>query len=206
MESSSPPRRRAVQARSRATVERILESAAGLIAERGAEAVTMTEIAQRAGVVIGSLYQYFPDKAGVMAALFERHSAGVREMLLGAVAGIDSLDGMADRIDALSEQYFALHRDDPLVRGLWGAVQTDPALQALDVADSLANAEALFRTARPFYREVDEDRLMATCALTMQLAVSAARFALAIPEPLGALTAGVFSDMVRKAFLGLEKG
>ena len=206
MESSPPPRRRAVQARSRATVERILDSAMSLVAERGAEGATMTEIAQRAGVVIGSLYQYFPDKAGVMAALFERHSAGVREMLLGAVAGIESLDEMSDRVDALSEQYFALHRDDPVVRGLWAAIQTDPALQALDVADSLANAEALFLTARPFYRKVDDNRLMATCALTMQLAVSAARFALAIPEPLSALSAGVFSDMVRKAFLGLEEG
>jgi AcrR family transcriptional regulator len=206
VESSPPPRRRAVQARSRATVERILESASGLIAERGAEAVTMTEIAQRAGVVIGSVYQYFPDKAGLMAALFERHSVAVREMLLGAIEGIDSLDDMADRIDALTEQYFALHRDDPLVRGLWSVVQTDPALQALDVADSLANAEALFRTARPFYRRVDEDRLMAACALTMQLAVSAARFALAIPAPLGARTAGIFSEMVRNAFLGLEQG
>ena len=206
MDSSSTPRRRAVQARSRATVERILDSATSLIAECGAEAATMTEIAQRAGVVIGSLYQYFPDKAGVMAALFERHSVGVREMLLGAVAGIDSLDAMADRIDALSEQYFALHRDDPVVRGLWAAIQTDPALQALDVADSLANAEALFRTARPLYRQVDDDRLMATCALTMQLAVSAARFALAIPEPLSALSAGVFSEMVRQAFLALETG
>ena len=206
METSSTPRRRAVQARSRATVERILDSAMSLVAERGAEGATMTEIAQRAGVVIGSLYQYFPDKAGVMAALFERHSAGVREMLLGAVAGIESLDEMSDRVDALSEQYFALHRDDPVVRGLWAAIQTDPALQALDVADSLANAEALFLTARPFYRKVDDNRLMATCALTMQLAVSAARFALAIPEPLSALSAGVFSDMVRKAFLGLEEG
>jgi len=207
MESSTPPpRRRAMQARSRATVERILEAAAGLIAERGAEAATMTEIAQRAGVVIGSLYQYFPDKAGVMTALFDRHSAGVHEMLLGAVEGIHGLEEMAARIDDLSERYFALHRDDPLVRGLWAVVQTDPALQALDVADSLRNAEAMFQTARPLYRQVDEDRLMATCALTMQLSVSAARFALAIPEPLGRLSAGVFSDMVRNAFLVLEEG
>ena len=202
----APPRRRAVQARSRATVERILESAAELIAERGPDAATMTEIAQRAGVVIGSLYQYFPDKAGVMAALFERHSAGVRVMLLDAVEGIQDLDVLTARVNDLAERYFALHRDDALVRGIWTAVQTDPALQALDVADSLSNAEALFRIARPLFRDVDDDRLMATCALIMQLSVSAARFALAIPEPLSALSASVFSDMVRNAFIGLEKG
>lgn len=205
-EEPASPRRRAVQTRSRETVERVLASAAELIAERGPDAVTMTEIAHRAKVVIGSLYQYFPDKAGVMAALFERHSAGVHEMLLGGMEGVASQDELTARIDDLSERYFALHRDDPVVRGIWAAVQTDPTLQALDVADSLRNAEAVFRTARPLYRQVDDDRLMATCALTMQLALSAARFALAIPEPLSALSAGVFSQMARHAFLVLEEG
>ncbi|HEY2661502.1 MAG TPA: TetR/AcrR family transcriptional regulator [Caulobacteraceae bacterium] len=206
MMENPAPRRRATQARSRATVERILASAAALTAERGPDAATMTEIARRAEVVIGSLYQYFPDKAGVMAALFERHSAGVHEMLLGGVEGAASLEDLSARVEDLSERYFALHRDDAVVRGIWAVVQTDPALQALDVADSLRNAEALFRTARPLYRKVDDDRLMATCALAMQLALSAARFALAIPQPLSALSAGVFAHMVRGAFLALEEG
>ncbi len=203
---STPPRRRAVQARSRATVERILEAAAGLIAERGPDGVTMTEIAQRAGVVIGSLYQYFPDKAGLMAALFERHSRDVRAMIVDAVGGVTSLDQLTERVDALTAHYFTLHRSDPVFRGLWSAVQTDAALQALDVADSLNNARLLFETAKPFFRRVNDDRLMATCALCMQLALSAARFALAIPEPLGAVSAEIFSNMVRGAFLGLEEG
>lgn len=202
--NTAPPRRRAVQARSRATVERILASAAALIAERGAEAVTMTEIAQRAEVVIGSLYQYFPDRAGVMAALFERHNAGVRQMLLDGVAGVGGLDDLTARIEALTARYFALHREDPLFRGLWAVVQTDPMLQALDVEDSLRNARLLFDAARPLYAAVDEDRLMTTCALVMQLVLSAARFALAIPEPLSGLSAGVFSVMVRSAFEALE--
>ncbi|MES1262878.1 MAG: TetR family transcriptional regulator, partial [Peristeroidobacter soli] len=202
--NTAPPRRRAVQARSRATVERILASAAALIAERGADAVTMTEIAQRAEVVIGSLYQYFPDRAGVMAALCERHNADVRQMLVDGIAGVASLDGLTGRIEAITSRYFTLHREDPLFQGLWAAVQTDPTLQALDVADSLRNADILFAAARPLYRAVDEDRLRTTCALVMQLVLSAARFALAIPEPLSGLSAGVFSTMVRSAFLALE--
>ena len=206
MSNSAPPRRRAVQARSRATVERILEAAASLVAERGGDAATMTEIAQRAGVVIGSLYQYFPDKAGVMAALFERHGAGVREMLIAAMAGTTSVDELASRMEALAERYFAQHRDDPMFRGLWAVVQTDPALQALDVADTLTNAQILFQAARPLFRRVDEDRLMAACALGLQLSVAAARFALAIPAPLGAHAARTYSDMMRGAFLALEEG
>jgi AcrR family transcriptional regulator len=206
MQDPSPPRRRAVQARSRATVERILEAAASLVAERGGDGATMTEIAQRAGVVIGSLYQYFPDKAGVMAALFERHSSGVREMLTEAMAGTSSLEDLSSRMETLAERYFAQHRDDPMFRGLWAVVQTDPALQALDVADTLTNADILFQAARPLYRGVDEDRLMAACTLGLQLSVAAARFALAIPAPLGAHAARTYSDMMRGAFLALEDG
>lgn len=199
-----PPRRRAVQARSRETVERILNAAAGLIAKRGPDAATMTEIAQRAGVAMGSLYQYFPDKAGVMAALFERHAAGVREMLTQALIGPASLEDLVERVRGLAHYYFDLHRDDPLVRGLWAAVQVDPGLQALDVADSLNNARIVFEAARPLFRQVDETRLMTACALCMQLAAAAARFALAIPEPLAASAANVFAEMMAGYLLGLS--
>ena len=194
-----------MQARSRATVERILASAAALIGEVGPDAVTMTAIAQRAEVVIGSLYQYFPDKAGVMAALFERHNAEVRAMLMAQVANVTSLDNLTGDIEALVERYFALHREDPVFRGIWAAVQTDPALQALDVADSLNNAAILYAAARPLYGAVDEDRLMATCALCMQLSLHAARFALAIPPQLSAVSGQVFAAMVRDSFLALRQ-
>ena len=193
-----------MQARSRATVERILASAAALIGEVGPDAVTMTAIAQRAEVVIGSLYQYFPDKAGVMAALFERHNAEVRAMLMAQVANVTSLDNLTGDIEALVERYFALHREDPVFRGIWAAVQTDPALQALDVADSLNNAAILYAAARPLYGAVDEDRLMATCALCMQLSLHAARFALAIPPQLSAVSGQVFAAMGRDSFLALR--
>lgn len=201
-----PPRRRAVQARSRETVERILAAAGALVAQRGADAATMTEIAQRAGVAMGSLYQYFPDKAGVMAALFEQHAAAVRARLTAGVEQPASLEELAERVRALARYYFELHRDDPLVRALWAAVQADPALKALDVADSLANARTVFDVARPLYRRVDEARLMTTCALCMELSVAAARFTLAIPPPLAANAAPLFGDMLARALLALEEG
>lgn len=201
-----PPRRRAVQARSRETVERILAAASGLIVERGAEAATMTEIAQRAGVAMGSLYQYFPDKAGVMAALFEQHAQAVRARLTAGMQQPATLEELAERVRSLASYYFDLHREDALVRGLWAAIQTDPALQALDVADSLANARMVFDIARPLYRRVDDARLMTTCALSMQLSVTAARFTLAIPPALAANAAAVYGDMLARALLALEEG
>ncbi|MCA8900002.1 MAG: TetR/AcrR family transcriptional regulator [Hyphomonas sp.] len=63
------PRKSPVQARSTATVDAILEAAARILESEGFEGYTTNAIAKRAGVSIGSLYQYFPNKDAVTAAL-----------------------------------------------------------------------------------------------------------------------------------------
>jgi AcrR family transcriptional regulator len=61
------------QARSRHTVECVLAAAAQVFAEQGYANTTTNHIAARAGVSIGSLYQYFPSKDALLMALAERH-------------------------------------------------------------------------------------------------------------------------------------
>ncbi len=73
-----PMRRRPQQARSQERVNLILDTAAELIAEVGYEAVTTNAIAKRAGVSIGSLYRYFPDKDAILRGLSVRHLEQVR--------------------------------------------------------------------------------------------------------------------------------
>jgi AcrR family transcriptional regulator len=63
------------QSRSILTVEAILEGAAQILERNGLEGYTTNEIAERAGVSIGSLYQYFPSKDAVTIALIDRESA-----------------------------------------------------------------------------------------------------------------------------------
>jgi AcrR family transcriptional regulator len=60
------------QKRSREMVERLLDAAAATLAERGLSDTTTNHSADKAGVSIGSLYQYFPDKEALMDALMER--------------------------------------------------------------------------------------------------------------------------------------
>lgn len=75
------PRKMPKQTRSAQTVEAILDAAAGVFGERGYGGGTTNHIAERAGVSIGSLYQYFPNKDAILAGLMERHvSDGRREM------------------------------------------------------------------------------------------------------------------------------
>jgi AcrR family transcriptional regulator len=67
------PRKAAKQERSRATVEAILTATARVLVKEGFDRASTNRIAEQAGVSIGSLYQYFPSKEALVAALIERH-------------------------------------------------------------------------------------------------------------------------------------
>src|ERR1700678_2527192 len=68
-EAKEPKRERGKQ-----RVASLLDAGAALFAEKGYEATTMTEIAQRSGAAIGSLYQFFPSKDALAEALFNRYA------------------------------------------------------------------------------------------------------------------------------------
>ena len=68
-------RRMPVQARARATYSAILEAAAQLLERHGKRGFTANKVAERAGVSIGSLYQYFPNKDAILLAIAEREEA-----------------------------------------------------------------------------------------------------------------------------------
>ena len=76
--SSTKPRKLPQQDRSRVTVQAILEATTHILTEEGYEKANTNRIAERAGVSIGSLYQYFPNKESLLTALIEQH---VNEML-----------------------------------------------------------------------------------------------------------------------------
>lgn len=61
------------QARSKASVEAMLEATTRILLEGGVDILTTNRVAELAGVSIGSLYQYFPNKASLIAALIEHH-------------------------------------------------------------------------------------------------------------------------------------
>jgi AcrR family transcriptional regulator len=72
-QATTPLRRQPVQQRSAKRVEQMLDASAELIDEVGYDALTTTLIAKRAGVAVGSLYQFFPDKRAVVRALTQRN-------------------------------------------------------------------------------------------------------------------------------------
>ncbi|MBU1376920.1 MAG: TetR/AcrR family transcriptional regulator [Alphaproteobacteria bacterium] len=72
------PRKAPLQARALLSIEKILAAAHVVLRRDGAVATTATSIAAEAGVAVGSLYQYFPNKEAVILALYERRLAELR--------------------------------------------------------------------------------------------------------------------------------
>jgi AcrR family transcriptional regulator len=73
------PRKSPVQARSAASVDAILEATIQVLLSVGKERLTTTRVAARAGVSVGTLYQYFPNKSALMQAVLKRHLEQVAE-------------------------------------------------------------------------------------------------------------------------------
>jgi AcrR family transcriptional regulator len=73
------PRKTPVQARSAASVEAILEATIQVLLSAGKERLTTTRVALRAGVSVGTLYQYFPNKSALLKAALKRHLDEVTE-------------------------------------------------------------------------------------------------------------------------------
>lgn len=71
------PRKKPVQARSAASVDAILEATVQVLLRWGKDRLTTRRVATRAGVSIGTLYQYFPNKSSLLQAALRRHMEGV---------------------------------------------------------------------------------------------------------------------------------
>jgi AcrR family transcriptional regulator len=101
------------QARSQTTVEDIVEAAAQLIGRKGLDGFNTNAVAERAGVSIGSLYQYFPNKDAIMAALIRR-TQEERAMALGAVLAQQHAS-LADLVRAVVKAVNRQHREQSLL-------------------------------------------------------------------------------------------
>lgn len=86
------PRKSASQKRSQATVEALLDATARVLTKEGYDRASTNRIAATAGVSVGSLYQYFPNKEALVAALVARHNLEMLQLLRHALKEVASLD------------------------------------------------------------------------------------------------------------------
>lgn len=107
-QSLSIPRRKPSQARSRQAVEAIVDASAQVLEQRGYKGATTNRIAERAGVSVGTLYQYFNNKDEIFDALIEQEAARYLQALGQAMPGPEIPHREAIR--TLLEAAYAHHR------------------------------------------------------------------------------------------------
>ena len=84
-------RKQPKQARSQEMVETLLQATTRILRREGRERLTTNRVAEVAGVSVGSLYQYFPNKQSLLDALTERYEAQFLERLIGAFEKLGEL-------------------------------------------------------------------------------------------------------------------
>jgi AcrR family transcriptional regulator len=150
---SLQPRRTPVQDRSAATVEAIVEAAAQVFERHGYAAGTTNRIAERAGVSIGSLYQYFPNKDAILVALVERHIEEGESVLAPLIAEFaERPPPVGEALQRIVRALLELHRKRPaLHRVLFEEAPRPPRLRARlqRIFDLVSAALAGYLESRP---------------------------------------------------------
>lgn len=155
------------QARSGRTVGAILDAGAQVFVRRGYDGTTTARIAERAGVSVGSLYQYFPNKDAVLLALAERH-VGESHATLGRA--LDELEARAaptldEIVRALVRALIEAHAASPALHRLLS--DHVPRLSRLESAKDASDRALLARVAALIGRTPRARAVGATAAIAL---------------------------------------
>ena len=113
--STIKPRKIPAQARSRVTVDAIIQATTYILTEVGWDGLTTNAIAERAGVNIGSLYQFFPNKEAVVAELQRLHAVATHAELTKVLEQLKERSTFREVLTLIIEMVVTEHRVAPAV-------------------------------------------------------------------------------------------
>ncbi len=142
------PRKRPTQERSKRKFQAMLGAARELLIEVGVESLTCEEIAVRAEVPIGTLYQYFANKYVIVCELDRQDTVAVREELAAFAGGVPSLE-WPHLLEKFLDHLAALWRNDPTRRAVSLAVQSTPSTRLTATQNERLLAELVARALAP---------------------------------------------------------
>ncbi|MDR5746255.1 TetR family transcriptional regulator [Caballeronia sp. LZ029] len=195
----SVARRQPAQQRSRERLDRILEVAQQLIAEKGSEHVKMSEIAELAEISIGSLYQYFPDKRAIVRTLAELYADESRRCVREALDAVQDKAQLLDAFASLVDEYYEIVMDKPVMRDISSALRSDKELMNIEIAESRACGALLAAAIRRVTPRADSKRVSALAFLIWQLGEETMRLAVAHKRSEGAMLVDAYKRMSLRA-------
>ena len=138
------PRKTAAQERSRATVDALVGATARILVKEGFDKASTNRIAEVAGVSVGSLYQYFPSKEALVAAVIERHQQEIAQTVRGELAGVLA-QPLETAIRRLVTVAVKAHRVDPKLHRV--LAEQIPRVGKLEEVEAFSSENyTLFRT------------------------------------------------------------
>lgn len=195
---TAPTWREPRQARSRKRVDAILDAASQIIAEKGWEGLQMRELAQRADVPIGSVYQFFDDREAILACLAAQYLSWQDEEITKRFKNVASVESWLKAINGATAVFYERNLADPSIAEILRAGSTSKAVREIDDASTQRHTKLLFEMSRPFIpvRTTDEE-LVVICQMVCQLTAAAVRMALQLPREKGELYISQYEGMIR---------
>lgn len=149
------PRKRPRQARSTVTVDAILQAAAYILEKHGWEGFTTNRVAERAGVNIASLYQYFPNKESIVVELQRRHIAKARQGIPDSLRALQAKGDLRALLTVLARAGVEEHQAAPALHRVFAEELPRSARHADPEHDAHVHA-TLKELIRPLVRNVPD--------------------------------------------------
>jgi AcrR family transcriptional regulator len=172
-------RREPRQARSRARLAQILAAADAILTADGVEALTVRRIAERAGVPVGTLYQFFPDKGSVVDAVARAYIAEFDRLVDELVSSAANGD-WSDPAGRIVDEFAALYRSHPGYVALWSGRHLSPELARADEANNQLIAAGVQRVLAEHAGVPDGDALELAVRVAVRAADALLQYAFAV--------------------------
>lgn len=156
-QTASTPRKKPAQKRSQATVDAIIQASAYILTRSGWKGFTTNAIAERAGVNISSLYQFFKNKEAIIAELQRRHAEEIRTDLHKILEGLPEERTFKETLTLIINMVIKKHQVAPEVHKVLTEEIPRTARNVLD--EDKALREQLIGTLRPFMKNVPDPDL-----------------------------------------------
>ncbi len=199
--SRTNPRKLASQQRSRLTVDALIEATARILVKDGYDRASTNRIAHAAGVSIGSLYQYFPSKEALVAAVIDRHTQETIQLARDALIKV-AMQPVEEAIRELVKLGIDAHRINPKLHRV--LTEQVPRVGRLDNVQAIdREAYGLVRAYLDAHRDeiqvADVELAAFVCVTTVEALTHAA--VIYRPDVLSDEKANIFVDDVTRLVL-----
>ncbi len=188
------PRKRRIrvpqQERSKLRADTIVAVSRALIARHGILELKMSEIAARARVPIGSVYQYFPTKSALISHLFARNLDTYHALAGRTLARVEDAAGCVRALRRVCRQIYLDNRHDILMREIWIGVQADRTIRQLHLADNEFFSRLFFETLLRIGSRFPRQLLLRRCQIVNEMWDGTIRLAITLKKTDGARLVG----------------